>query len=232
MYFWCRLKNGVAWSTSTSRPARPRSGLRNNCGRHFLSTQIPRYLLRYRDKIFSDDFRRQVADMNIQEVLSARPPWQRASVERLIGSIRCEWLDNVIVFDEASLCRMLSVYCSYYDETRPTFPRKRPPEPRKVQPRGAGPSSGGTPSRGPAPFGTSGATPEAISLQPTAHSLIGPVCLVMRPRVFSRTARAPRTEVCIATTGLQIRRRQSAEGSFEFSVPTLVQTLFCTVPPQ
>jgi transposase InsO family protein len=60
--------------------------------------EIPRYLLRDRDQIFGDDFRRQVADMTIQEVLSApRSPWQRAYVERVIGSIRRECLDHVIV---------------------------------------------------------------------------------------------------------------------------------------
>ena len=57
--------------------------------------QIPRYLLRDRDKIFGDDFRRQFQDMKIEEVLSApRSPWQRAYVERLIGSIRRECLDH------------------------------------------------------------------------------------------------------------------------------------------
>lgn len=54
---------------------------------------------RDRNKIFGDDFRRQVADRKIQEVLSApRSPWQRAYVERMIGSIRRECLDHVIVF--------------------------------------------------------------------------------------------------------------------------------------
>jgi hypothetical protein len=100
--------------------------------RHFLS----RYLLRDRDKIFGDDFRRQVADMKIQEVLSApRSPWQRAYVERVIGSIRRECLDHVIVFNETGLRRMLSVYFSYYHETRPHLSlEKDSPEPRKVQP--------------------------------------------------------------------------------------------------
>ena len=98
--------------------------------------QIPRYLLRDRDKIFGDDFRRQVADMKIQEVLSApRSPWQRAYVERVIGSIRRECLDHVIVFNETGLRRMLSVYFSYYHETRPHLSlEKDSPEPRKVQP--------------------------------------------------------------------------------------------------
>jgi transposase InsO family protein len=63
--------------------------------------QIPRYLLRDRDKIFGDEFGRQVRDMNIEEVLSApRSPWQRAYVERLIGSIRRECLDHVIVCND------------------------------------------------------------------------------------------------------------------------------------
>ena len=98
--------------------------------------QIPRYLLRDRDKIFGDDFRWQVADMKIQEVLSApRSPWQRAYVERVIGSIRRECLDHVIVFNETGLRRMLSVYFSYYHESPPHLSlEKDSPEPRKVQP--------------------------------------------------------------------------------------------------
>lgn len=49
----------------------------------------PRYLLRDRDRTFGDDFTRQVQDMGMQEVLSApRSPWQRAYVERVIGTIR------------------------------------------------------------------------------------------------------------------------------------------------
>jgi putative transposase len=98
--------------------------------------QIPRYLLRDRDKIFGDDFRRQLQDMKIQEVLSApRSPWQRAYVERVIGSIRRECLDHVIVFNEASLRRTLSLYFSYYHGTRPHLSlEKDSPEPRAVQP--------------------------------------------------------------------------------------------------
>ena len=62
----------------------------------------PRYLLRDRDRIFGDAFSKQVQDMAIQEVLSApRSPWQRAYVERVIGTIRRECLDHVIVLNEA-----------------------------------------------------------------------------------------------------------------------------------
>jgi len=98
--------------------------------------QIPRYLLRDRDRIFGETFREQVKDMNIQEVLSApRSPWQRAYVERVIGSIRRECLDHVIVFNEASLRRTLSLYFAYYHRTRPHLSlAKDSPEPRLAQP--------------------------------------------------------------------------------------------------
>ena len=97
--------------------------------------QVPRYLLRDRDQIFGDTFREQVKDMKIVEVLSApRSPWQRAYVERLIGSIRRECLDHVIVFGEASLRRILASYLSYYHRTRPHLSlAKDSPEPRPIQ---------------------------------------------------------------------------------------------------
>ena len=74
--------------------------------------------------------------MQIQEVLSApRSPWQRAYVERVIGSIRRECLDHVIIFNEGGLRRMLSSYFSYYHRTRPHLSlEKDAPEPRAVQP--------------------------------------------------------------------------------------------------
>ena len=66
----------------------------------------PRYLLRDRDRIFGHDFVEQVKAMGIKQVLSApRSPWQRAYVERVIGTIRRECLDHMIVFNESSLHR-------------------------------------------------------------------------------------------------------------------------------
>ena len=79
----------------------------------------PRYLLRDRDGIYGQEFRDQVAAMNINEVLSTpRSPWQRAYVERVIGSIRRECLDHVIVFNDESLRRTLRSYFSYYHRSR------------------------------------------------------------------------------------------------------------------
>jgi hypothetical protein len=98
--------------------------------------QLPRYLLRDRDTIFGEEFRRQVRDMGIHEVLSTpRSPWQRAYVERVIGSIRRECLDHGIVFQETSLRRILGSYFDYYHRSRTHLSsRKDSPEPRSVQP--------------------------------------------------------------------------------------------------
>ena len=98
--------------------------------------QLPRYLLRDRDAIFGKDFRDQVRDMGIREVLSApRSPWQRAYVERVIGSIRRECLDHVIVFHESSLRRTLNSYFDYYHLSRTHLSLgKDSPEPRSIQP--------------------------------------------------------------------------------------------------
>ena len=98
--------------------------------------QLPRYLLRDRDAIFGNAFRGQVRDMGIHEVLSTpRSPWQRAYVERVIGSIRRECLDHVIVFHESSLRRVLGSYFDYYHRSRTHLSlSKDSPEPRSIQP--------------------------------------------------------------------------------------------------
>src|SRR5215467_13827063 len=98
--------------------------------------QLPRYLLRDRDAIFGDEFRRQVTDMGVHEVLSApRSPWQRAYVERVIGSIRRECLDHLIVFNEISLRRTLRSYFEYYHKSRTHLSlAKDSPETRAIQP--------------------------------------------------------------------------------------------------
>jgi transposase InsO family protein len=96
----------------------------------------PRYLLRDRDRIFGHDFTKQIKNMNITQVLSApRSPWQRAYVERVIGSLRRECLDHVIVCNEESLRRILKSYLDYYHESRTHLSlEKDSPEARSVQP--------------------------------------------------------------------------------------------------
>src|SRR3954462_4002565 len=81
--------------------------------------KVPRYLLRDRDRIFGAEFVNQVKAMGIRQVLSAaRSPWQRAYVERVIGTIRRECLDQMIVFGERSLYRHLRSFIDYYHCSR------------------------------------------------------------------------------------------------------------------
>jgi hypothetical protein len=102
------------------------------------------------EKIFGNDFREQLRDLGIHEVLSTpRSPWQRAYVERVIGSIRRECLDHVIVFHESSLRRTLALYFDYDHRSRTHLSLgKDTPEPRPIQPPEigsvvAGPQVGG-----------------------------------------------------------------------------------------
>ena len=81
--------------------------------------EAPRYLLRDRDRIYSTSFRQRVRHMGIEEVVIApRSPWQNPYVERLIGSIRRECLDHVIVLHERHLRRLLAGYFQYYHHWR------------------------------------------------------------------------------------------------------------------
>ena len=81
--------------------------------------EAPRYLLHTRDRIYSALFRQRVRRMGIEEVITApRSPWQNPYVERLIGSIRRECLDHVIVLHERHLRRLLTGYLQYYHHWR------------------------------------------------------------------------------------------------------------------
>jgi putative transposase len=97
---------------------------------------VPRYLIRDRDGTYGQDFRQRMKEMGIHEVLTApRSPWQNAYAERLIGSIRRECLDHVIVLNESSLQRILNSYFDYYQRSRIHLSlAKDAPEPRQVQP--------------------------------------------------------------------------------------------------
>jgi transposase InsO family protein len=74
--------------------------------------------------------------MGIKEALSApRSPWQSACVERVIGTIRRECLDQLIVFNEASMYRHVKSFVAYYHESRTHLSlAKNTPESRPVEP--------------------------------------------------------------------------------------------------
>jgi transposase InsO family protein len=74
----------------------------------------PRYLIRDRDSIYGTRFRNRVRSLGIKEVLTApRSPWQNPYVERIIGSIRRECLNHVIIFNERHLRKVLKSYAKY-----------------------------------------------------------------------------------------------------------------------
>jgi transposase InsO family protein len=98
----------------------------------------PRHLIRDRDSIYGATFRATVAAMGIQEIMTApRSPWQNPYVERVIGSIRRECLNHVIVLNERHLRRILASYLDYYHRSRTHLSLgKDCPEPRPAQPPG------------------------------------------------------------------------------------------------
>ena len=96
----------------------------------------PRYLLRHRDAAYGQRFRKRLRAMDIEDVVAApRSPWQNPYVERVIGSIRRECLDHVVIFNERHLRRVLASYVAYSHRSRTHLSLgKDGPEPRPIQP--------------------------------------------------------------------------------------------------
>ena len=102
--------------------------------------RAPRFLLRDRDSIYGAVFRRRVKGMGIEEVLTAyRSPWQNPYCERVIGSIRRDCLDHMMVFSDDSLRRIMAEYIRYYNESRTHLSLEgNSPIPREVEPPSKG----------------------------------------------------------------------------------------------
>jgi transposase InsO family protein len=76
-------------------------------------------MIRDRDRIYCAVVTRRLRAMGIRDKPTApASPWQNGSLERLIGSIRRECVDHIIVLGEAHLRRILKSYARYYNETR------------------------------------------------------------------------------------------------------------------
>jgi transposase InsO family protein len=85
----------------------------------FPDETAPRCVHRDRDRIYGAVFRHRVAGIGFAEVISApASPWQNAYVERVIGSIRRECLDHVVVLNQTHLRRVLTSYIQYYHRSR------------------------------------------------------------------------------------------------------------------
>jgi transposase InsO family protein len=107
----------ILWFGVTSHPTAEwmANQLTEACGWE----QAPRYLIRDRDGIFGELFVRRLRSMGIRDrPTSSRSPWQNGFAERLIGSIRRECLDHVVVFGERHLRHILLSYMKYYNEVR------------------------------------------------------------------------------------------------------------------
>jgi transposase InsO family protein len=97
--------------------------------------EAPRYVVRDRDRLYGGVFIRRVRAMGIRDRPTApRSPWQNGYAERLIGSIRRECLDHVVIFGEQHLRNLLAAYREYYNGCRTHLSlNKDAPLPRPAQ---------------------------------------------------------------------------------------------------
>jgi transposase InsO family protein len=102
----------------------------------FPDDSAPSYLLRNRDQVYGEQFRHRVKRMRIEEVLTVpHSPWQNPFAERLIGSVRRECLDHVVVLGERHLRRVLTAYLAYYHRARTHLSLdKDAPDGRPIEP--------------------------------------------------------------------------------------------------
>ncbi len=81
--------------------------------------EAPRYLIRDRDQVYGAATTRRLRTMGIRDKpIAPGSPWQNGFAERLIGSIRRECVDNIVVLGETHLRRVLKSYSRYYNEVR------------------------------------------------------------------------------------------------------------------
>ncbi len=107
----------LVWTNVTANPTA--EWIAHQITEAFPWDQVPRYLVRDRDSSYGTIVTRRLRAMGIRDRPAApRSPWQNGHAERLIGSIRRECLDHIVVFGESHLRRLLKAYATYYNETR------------------------------------------------------------------------------------------------------------------
>ena len=101
----------------------------------FPDDSVPRYLLRDRDSIYGKEFRERIGAIGIEEVITTHgSPWQNPFCERLIGSVRRDCLNHVIILGESHLRKILARYFRYYHKYRTHLSlAKDASEPRAIQ---------------------------------------------------------------------------------------------------
>jgi transposase InsO family protein len=120
MYGFLILHHGrreILWIGTTSHPSA--EWIARQLTEAFGWEQAPRYIIRDRDRAYGDIVVRRLRAMGIRDRPTAlRSPWQNGYCERLIGSIRRDCLDHVVVFGERHLRHLLRSYANYYNQTR------------------------------------------------------------------------------------------------------------------
>jgi len=110
-------RRDLAWINVTTNPTA--EWVARQITEAFPWDTVPGYMIRDRDRIYGTVVRRRLRAMGIRDKpIAPASPWQNGFVERLIGSIRRECVDHIIVLGEAHLRRILKSYARYYNETR------------------------------------------------------------------------------------------------------------------
>ena len=110
-------RRDVVWINVTTNPTA--DWIARQITEAFPWNEAPRYMIRDRDRIYGAVVTRRLRAMGIRDRPTApASPWQNGFAERLIGSIRRECIDHIVVLGEAHLRRVLRSYASYYNEIR------------------------------------------------------------------------------------------------------------------
>jgi transposase InsO family protein len=117
-YIIVRLdRRELVWINVTAHPTA--EWVARQIAEAFPWNEAPRYMIRDRDRIYGAVVTRRLRAMGIRDKpIAPASPWQNGFAERLIGSVRRECLDDIIVLGEMHLCRVLKSYADYYNSFR------------------------------------------------------------------------------------------------------------------
>jgi transposase InsO family protein len=129
-------RRDLAWINVTTNPTA--EWIARQLTEAFPWNEAPHYLIRDRDRIYGTIVTRRLRAMGIRDKpIAPASPWQNSFAERLIGSIRRECADHIVVLGETHLRRILQTYACYYNKIRTHRSLdKDAPVPRPVHPTG------------------------------------------------------------------------------------------------